>query len=52
MINACCEKPENLELRPPPEPAPEGLEMRVCRECGNRHFELTVDPIKLGLKFT
>ena len=42
----CCQKVENLELRlyrP-------DLVINVCKVCGCRHFELTVDPGKLRLR--
>jgi hypothetical protein len=44
---ACCQATENLELRDSGKP---DLELRVCRVCGARHFELTVDPVALGVE--
>lgn len=46
----CCREPENLELRPQDPERPD-LELRVCARCGRRHFELTVDPALLGVRF-
>ena len=42
----CCKQPENLkpyQVRP-------DLAVNKCQVCGCRHFELTVDPGKLGLR--
>jgi len=43
----CCKRPENLSdptrMRP-------DLLVRLCRVCGSRHFELTVDPIKIAVR--
>ena len=49
MLEPCCEKPEN---RTAPEPAAERPDLTVayCIVCGRRHFELTVDPAKIGVK--
>jgi hypothetical protein len=44
----CCQEPDNLVLQPQ-DPTKPGLELRVCGACGRRHFELTVDPVELGL---
>jgi hypothetical protein len=46
-VKECCTKPENLEERPSGKP---DLALRVCKVCGARHFELTVDMGKLGLE--
>lgn len=51
-VYPCCQVEENLEPRAIPAGAPEGLELRVCRECDRRHFEMTVDPVELGVTFT
>lgn len=42
----CCRVEENLEVR---EQSQDRV-LRVCRVCGRRHFEMSVDPIKVGLK--
>jgi len=42
----CCKQPENLV---PKQERPD-LFINVCKVCGCRHFELTVDPGKLGLR--
>lgn len=55
-MKECCQKPENREARDR-DPvsgaalAP-GVELYVCAECGCRHFEATVDPAELGMRFT
>ena len=41
----CCKDPENLELTQ----VNTDLLVNVCKVCGCRHFELTVDPGKLGM---
>jgi hypothetical protein len=46
-INECCTKPENLIPQPTDRP---DLTVRVCRVCGNRHFELSVDKGEIGLR--
>ncbi len=46
----CCAVPENLELRPDHPDTRPGLEVRVCRACGRRHFELTLDAGAIGLR--
>ena len=40
--------PENLE----PKQVRPDLLVNVCKVCGCRHFELTVEPIVLATKFT
>jgi hypothetical protein len=47
MPNMCCAVSDNLELQTSEKP---DLIVRKCRICGLRHFELSIDPIKLGLK--
>jgi len=50
-MEACCEKPENREaVESPEEERRESLTVERCTVCGRRHFELTVDPGKLGLR--
>lgn len=44
----CCKQPENLKRH---EERPD-LVVNKCQVCGCRHFELTVDPGKLGLRGT
>lgn len=46
-MNDCCKKTENLGQ---PKTIKEDLVVRVCSVCGNRHFELTVDPLVLNLR--
>lgn len=46
----CCEDPSNRS-EPRKVEGKEDLTVAVCK-CGRRHFELAVDPAKLGLKFT
>lgn len=41
----CCKQLENLV---PHQERPD-LMINICKVCGCRHFELTVDPGKLGL---
>jgi hypothetical protein len=47
-MESCCEdernlgEPEQVEER-------EDLVVRVCQVCGRRHFEMTVDPVKVGV---
>lgn len=45
-VSACCQVAENLEEKPSSKP---DLELRVCRKCGKRHFQLNVEPGKLGV---
>lgn len=45
-IKECCQDPANLEEQESGKP---DLTLRVCRMCGCRHFELTVDPGKFGV---
>ena len=44
---ACCAKPENRVDTPTDRP---DTRMEVCRVCSRRHFEVTVDPGKIGLE--
>jgi hypothetical protein len=49
---ACCQDNDNLEVverRAVQGSAPADLVVRKCKVCGCRHFELTIDPGKLGL---
>lgn len=47
-MNECCKDPKNLEsYDEPTAPADENLVVTKCAVCGCRHFELTVDPLKL-----
>jgi len=51
-MNDCCKNPDNLYRREnDPEEAPSEI-IKRCKVCGARHFELTVDPGRLGLKGT
>jgi len=42
----CCKQPENLV---PHQERPDLL-INKCKVCGCRHFELTADPGRLGLR--
>jgi hypothetical protein len=46
MKKPCCEKEENLESK---QDRPD-LVIKTCKVCGCRHFELSVDPIRMGIK--
>jgi hypothetical protein len=46
MIAECCKIPENLVLQPTDRAE---LQIRICKECGRRHFELTVEPGEIGI---
>lgn len=51
--NECCNDPANLVEEPTGETHPEGdLILRRCQVCRCRHFELSVDPIEVGIKFS
>lgn len=47
-MQPCCAAPENL-TEPEPVEGREGLTVQFCKVCGRRHFELTVDPGRLGI---
>ena len=47
-MEPCCQIASNL--KPDPEQAKPGLVVNVCQVCNRRHFELTVDPGKFGLR--
>lgn len=44
----CCKNPLNLA----PFQVRKDLVIRRCNLCGCRHFELTIEPGQLGLKFS
>jgi hypothetical protein len=44
---SCCQAVENRDIRDSERP---GLALEVCRVCGCRHFELSLDPGVLGLQ--
>jgi hypothetical protein len=46
---ACCQQPENLKALPQTRT---DLIIRVCAVCGRRHFEVTMEPGRIGLKTT
>ncbi len=46
-IRECCKDELNLELQPSDDPS---RSVRVCKECGRRHFRMTLDPGKIGGK--
>jgi len=45
-MEPCCADPANLELRDSDKP---DLTLRICRLCGRRHFELSMDAGIIGL---
>ncbi len=45
-VKECCKKPENLALHE----KRDDLIVMKCKVCGCRHFELTMDVGKFGLK--
>ena len=45
ILKVCCANPVNLRA----ERLSESLLVRVCRECGCRHFEATAEPGRLGV---
>jgi hypothetical protein len=45
----CCQDPANLSA-PIRDPEGPGLEIRVCRVCACRHYELTLEPGVIGLR--
>jgi hypothetical protein len=47
-MNPCCQDPANLSS-PVPTDAPSEV-MRVCRVCGCRHFEATIDALVVGVR--
>lgn len=51
-MEACCQDPTNLVEAPLPKgqplPPQGDLTLRVCAVCNRRHFELEVDPARLG----
>jgi hypothetical protein len=45
-MSPCCEQPENretLERRG-------DLIVQKCKVCGRKHYELTLDPVEVGVK--
>jgi len=49
----CCLVSENLEVQPPDHPDVHNnpdVTLRVCKVCGCRHFEASIDPMKLSVK--
>jgi hypothetical protein len=46
----CCKDPANLYRRENDQEERPDLVVRRCRVCECRHFELTADPGKLGLR--
>lgn len=44
---ACCAKPSNREDVPTNKP---DQTQQRCRVCGRNHYEVTLDPGKMGLK--
>jgi hypothetical protein len=48
-VRDCCSDDDNLEEQPTERP---DMRVRVCRVCGSRHIEVSVDPMQLGVKPT
>ena len=46
-LRACCADLANRDEQDEPR---EDLSVQVCRKCGRRHFELTVDPIRIAVR--
>jgi hypothetical protein len=49
-MEPCC---ENLENRTEPELVEGRSDLTItrCKVCGRRHFELTIDPAVIGVRF-
>lgn len=45
-MERCCQQPENRETVD----QKDGLTVQKCVVCGRKHYELTVDPVKVGLR--
>lgn len=43
----CCKQVDNLETQPSEKPE---LEIRKCKVCGCRHFELSLEPGVFGIE--
>lgn len=50
MMEPCCQDLENRSEPAHPDPERTDLTVTVCKVCGRRHFELTVDPLVIGVK--
>jgi hypothetical protein len=48
ILSVCCSDKNNLVVKE----QRGDIIIRVCSICNRRHFELSVDPIQLGLKGT
>jgi len=46
MMNPCCVKQENREVVE----QSENRKVEKCRECGRKHYEMTVDPVVIGVE--
>jgi len=46
-MNECCQQKENLKVIE----KTVDKEVKQCQVCGCRHFELSVDPVKIGVTF-
>ena len=46
-LRECCADSANRDEQPQERP---DLSVQVCRVCGRRHFELTVDPIRIAVR--
>lgn len=49
VVADCCAEEANLEEQPD---GRSDVTIRVCRVCGRRHFEVTVDPAVIGVEVT
>jgi hypothetical protein len=45
-MSPCCENPENRETVE----EREDLTVQRCKECGRRHYEVTLEPVEIGVK--
>ena len=47
-IAACCQQDENLKQQPG-DPQRKDLVVLMCAVCHRRHYELTIDPVDVGM---
>lgn len=52
FVNVCCADPGNREDGPGPRggETPDDMTVTHCRVCDCRHFEVTVDPVLIGVE--
>ncbi len=48
-MEPCCEIEGNLVEREREPNQPPEVVIRVCKQCGRRHFEATLDPAQIGI---